>query len=274
MQANPDFTRKSLSNRAKNLIQEEDDHEILREVQGLEKQGQMSRCATPEGAKIWWKALEKLQDEHFKFSLNSAVDTLPHNANLCLWKKREKDTCALCGERQTLIHTLNICKVARDARKFNIRHDAVLTEIVSIISAYMPATAELTTDLGSYTFPQHIVTTDLRPDIVWWDDTSRKLCMVELTVCFETLFNEAAERKTIKYEDIKQRVESAGYNVVLLTLEVGSRGIINIEGFKHLKEELNITRHDFSTVLSKLSCLVIQESFKIWCKRNTQPSLT
>ena len=36
MQANPDFTRKSLSNRAKNLIQEEDDHEILRELQGLE----------------------------------------------------------------------------------------------------------------------------------------------------------------------------------------------------------------------------------------------
>ena len=35
-------------------------------------------------------------------------------------------------------------------------------------------------------------------------------------------------------------------------------GIINIEGFKK-----NITRHDFSTVLSKLSCLVIQESFKI-----------
>ena len=65
--------------------------------------------------------------------------------------------------------------------------------------------------------------------------------MVELTVCFETSFNEAAERKTIKYEDIKQRAESAGYNVVLLTLEVGSRGIINIEGFKHLKEELNIT---------------------------------
>ena len=37
--------------------------------------------------------------------------------------------------------------------------------------------------------------------------------MVELTVCFETSFNEAAERKTIKYEDIKQRAESAGYNV-------------------------------------------------------------
>ena len=135
----------------------------------------MSCCATPDGATIWGNALEKLQDEHFKFTLNSTVDTLPRNANLCLWKKRERGTCVLCGERQTLIHTLNICKVARDARRFNIEHDAVLAEIVALLSTYISAMAELTTDLEFYTIRQYFVTTDLRPDIIWWDDISRKL---------------------------------------------------------------------------------------------------
>ena len=32
----------------------------------------------------------------------------------------------MCGERQTLIHVLNCCKVARDQQRYNTRHDKVL----------------------------------------------------------------------------------------------------------------------------------------------------
>ena len=39
-------------------------------------------------------------------------------------------------------------------------------------------------------FPLHIVPTDLRPDLVWWDDKHRSLTMAELTVCFETNFEQ------------------------------------------------------------------------------------
>ena len=34
--------------------------------------------------KFWAKAIEGLKNEHQKFVLNSAVDTLPHNVNLHL----------------------------------------------------------------------------------------------------------------------------------------------------------------------------------------------
>ena len=44
---------------------------------------------------------------------------------------------------------------------------------------------------------------------------------------------------------IEERMESAGYTGVLLTLEVESSGIINIEGCNQLKKELHIARHDF-----------------------------
>ena len=78
-------------------------------LQQLRKQGHMSQCSSPEGAKVWAKALEGVKDEHLKFSLNNAVDTLPHNANLYLWKKCKDSPCPLCGERQTLIRVLNTC---------------------------------------------------------------------------------------------------------------------------------------------------------------------
>ena len=53
----------------------------------------MSRCSSPEGAKVWAKALEGVKNEHLKFAFNSTVDTLPHNANLYLWKKHKDSSC-------------------------------------------------------------------------------------------------------------------------------------------------------------------------------------
>ena len=100
----PDFIRKTLTTATKLLVREDDDDRHFQSLQRLEKQGHISRCSSPNGAKIWAKALEGAKDEHLRFALNSAVDTLPHNANLFLWKKRIDDSCPLCGERQTLIH--------------------------------------------------------------------------------------------------------------------------------------------------------------------------
>ena len=63
--------------------------------------GQMMRTASPDDACLWSKVVQSLPAEQ----MNAAVDTLPHNANLHLWKKKS-DCCPLCRERQTLIHTL------------------------------------------------------------------------------------------------------------------------------------------------------------------------
>ena len=153
MQASPNFTRKSLTKVAKALVQEEDQEGMKQSLQALPKQGHMSRCTDEDGAAVWGKALQCMGDEHIKFALNSAVDTLPHNANLTLWGKRESDACPLCGERQTLIHTLNTCRVACDDHRFNTRHDAILREIATIITLYLPPTTSATSDLGSYNSP-------------------------------------------------------------------------------------------------------------------------
>ena len=54
--------------------------------------------------------------------------------------------------------------------------------------------------------------TDLRPDIVWWDDSAKKLLLVELTICIESSFQQEAELNQLKYEDVMLRAKLAGYS--------------------------------------------------------------
>ena len=113
MSDDPSRSRKALSSAAKKKVKEEDDYERLTRLTSLEKQGQMLAVSADEEAKVWGKTVQTIPAEQMQFVLNAAVDILPHNANLQLWRK-ESDTCPLCGERQTLVHVLNWCRVVRD----------------------------------------------------------------------------------------------------------------------------------------------------------------
>ena len=75
MVGNPDFTRKSLSNGAKVVVQEEACEERHGQLPGLERGGQMFRCASTDAAGTWGRVLMEQSDEHRKFAINSAVDT-------------------------------------------------------------------------------------------------------------------------------------------------------------------------------------------------------
>ena len=120
----------------------------------------------------------------------------------------------------------------------------------------------------NYSFPLHIASTDLRPDMVWWDDAAKNLQMVELTVPFETGFQAAAERKETNYEDLVNRARQAGYNTHLITVEVGARGVPHMAGFRKLKQEIGLNRTELSSLLSSVSQKAIEGSFQIWCSRN------
>ena len=135
----------------------------------------------------------------FKFALNAVTDTLPHNVNLCKWKKLSSPQCQLCGETQSLAHSLNSCQKALVLGRYSIRHDGVLKVIVDFLQCHMAAGFQITADLPGqqYTFPQDIVPTDLRPDIVMWSTSA--IYLVELTVPFETNIVGAAERKAHRY---------------------------------------------------------------------------
>ena len=112
------------------------------------------------------------------------------------------------------------------------------------------------------------MTTELRPDIVWWDDTNKSVCLVELTVCFDTLLHEAADRKENKYLELLSTIKEAGYRATLVTVEVGSRGLPNILGFEKLKHKLKLTSAQTSDFMVEAAKKAIIGSFSIWCRRN------
>ena len=132
MIGNPDITRKALSREAKLVVQEEAYEERQKWFLDLEREGQMFRCSSSDTVGIWGRVLMELSDEYRKFTINSAVDNLPYNANLYLWQKRSYDVCPLCGNRQTLVHILNACSVALQSRHYNHCHNAVLRSFHSL----------------------------------------------------------------------------------------------------------------------------------------------
>ena len=92
-----------------------------------------------------------LPSEGLKFALNAASDSLPHNSNLSIWRRREglTDGCKLCGRKQTLLHILNDCPVALELKRYNQHHDSVLNEIVGFIKPRLPPGANIIADLPS-----------------------------------------------------------------------------------------------------------------------------
>ena len=79
--------------------------------------------------------------------------------------------------------------------------------------------------------------------------------LVELTVCFETNFQEAQERKEEKHSKLTKEVEEKlnGFDVVLTTIEVGSRGFVNHESFHSLQDAVDATyRKIFKLAPSRL----------------------
>ena len=68
---------------------------------------------------------------------------------------------------------------------------------------------------------------DLRPDVVLWSPTQKSAILVELTVCYETNFEDAHRRKANKYKDLVEAGRGNSFDRSTVTLEVGSRGFLN-----------------------------------------------
>ena len=83
---------------------------------------------------------------------------------------------------QTHLHVLNNCPTALKQGRYNVRHDKVLLILFRHLQANVPPSFCVTADLdgADYRIPQYLPT-DLRPDIIVWND--HQIHLFELTVC-------------------------------------------------------------------------------------------
>ena len=180
-------------------------------------------------------------------------------------------------ERESLPHVLNNCPVAMDLRRYSKRHDEVLEVLGNSIRTYLPPNFSITIDSpsNSFSFSHHITPTNLRLDLVWWSEQLSELWLFELIFSYETVVADARERKHSKYHDLMEAGRAAGFRCELISLEVGSRGMLSLADLEPLQDALEIPRKDLTNLALMVICTTILESFRIWSSRNytTRPSL-
>ena len=70
-------------------------------------------------------------------------------------------------------------------------------------------------------FPEQIVPTSLRPDLVLTSNSTKTVIVVELTVPWEDRFEESHELKKAKYEDLLAEARFRGWRTYCFPVEVG-----------------------------------------------------
>ena len=73
-----------------------------------------------------------------------------------------------------------------------------------------------------------LVQTTIRPDIILWSKTGKKLIVIELPVPWVTTCEEAYQRKKAKYSELLDLCKEKGWRIWLFPVEVGVRGFCSL----------------------------------------------
>jgi hypothetical protein len=112
-------------------------------------------------------------------------------------------------------------------------------------------------------------------DLVLWNANKKGVYLIELTICFETRYEEAHSLKEGKYIELVEEISTAGvYSPQLITLEVGSRGPFYPAGFKRLKSYISGPDKHWKTLLREVTRTALMESHRIWTMRNWRDPVT
>ena len=120
-----------------------------------------------------------------------------------------------------------------------------------------------------YCFSASFASTDSRPDLVIRSKEKASIYLVELTVPFETTIEDAAMRKRERYSELLQECSKMAKVAKLITVEVGSRGLINLKSFQNLYSALEAPpAKDCHKLEAEVVKTTLLHSHLIWCKRN------
>ncbi|XP_060584269.1 uncharacterized protein LOC132740392 [Ruditapes philippinarum] len=231
----------------------------------------------------------------------SVHDLLPSPANLCRWGLITDPTCSLCKKPGTLERVLSSCSTALTQGRYRWRHDNILREVadrlegekkkprrsnsqaghINFVRPGETAKTEapqkksildgatgwnMSVDLGKKLVFPGIVQTNLRPDIVLWSETGKKLVVIELTVPLETRCEEAYERKKAKNTKLLEQCRHRCWRTWLFPIEVGARGFC-AQSVCRLMTAVGTTGRDMRRAIQKLGQAAERASSWLWLRR-------
>ena len=250
--------------------------------------------------RVKWTDVWKWDAGRLSFLIKSTYDMLPSPSNLKRWKINLDGICR-CGSAGTMRHILSNCSLALE--RYTWRHNEVLKEIVGaltekirtfndgnlpVIEKSIPVfhkegqaapkkkvTKEadrrwegkwvIEADLNSnFVFP--ILQTAQRPDVVIYNEDC--VILLELTVCWEDNFEEAEDRKQMRYAELVGRCTDAGYQAECYHLGIGCRGYISKKFTSLLRNRFLFLPKEISKLVNQLQHTVERCSHWIWLKRD------
>ena len=226
----------------------------------------------------WRSAISSLPQGIQGWAARATTNSLPTPDNLCKWKKMVEKTCPICGKTPcTLFHLLNNCQTSVNQKRYDYRHDSILLFLYNMLMETKDKTnLEIYADLegsrvNGVTIPNNIVTTGSKPDLVIINRSTKKIDLVELTVPWDTMANNAKKRKEARYNSLVANIQGNGWTCSHTTLEIGSRGLITQRNRSSLIMLCNLARETKkSKVIQTCSKLALLGSYSLWVARHSK----
>ena len=264
---------------------------------------------------LTWKNILALPPNLLSFCISSTFNVLPSPNNLHRWHKENNPSCALCGKHLcTIPHILGACKFSLEQGRFTFRHDSVLNSLVSSLRILLkdakPTKAKkrnaihfikagkkppkkksnptgilhlasdwvVISDLNAnYVFPFQIALTELRPDVVLYSNSLRRVILIELTCPCEENMSSWHSTKMSKYSGLVEIIRNNKWYVDFFAVEVGARGY-PATSLKYCLQQLGFSNNILKHTNQTLGRISMECSFYIWMHRNskdwTKPELS
>ena len=210
-----------------------------------------------------WKTLLAMPSSLISFCLGAIFDKLPSPSSLKRWRLILESSCFLCGNSIcTSAHILGTCKIALHQGRFSFRHDKALHELVVVLKNFLslyksnkssvinfinfiregkiPKTSprkgfigvfhsasdwNLEFDLdGMLLVPVFLAVSTLRPDILPFLRSTKKVIIIELTCPCEENMSQWHEQISQKYFPLCCSIRSNGWSVSFYATEIGAQG--------------------------------------------------
>ena len=180
------------------------------------------------------------------------------------WGRSLCNLCTLCRCAQTNKHVLSNCSAPGPLSRYSNRHNNILAIITDYLTSILPSSHSLYVDLPNRK-PISTIFKTLRPDLVIY--FNNKLFVFELTVCHETNFSAAKERKINKYQNLKNNLNFCFLNndIDIATVEISTLGFVS--GLNSFCDLLKF-RPFPESILNKITSTAIDHSKKIYHNRN------
>ena len=260
---------------------------------------------------LTWSDMWKMSPLRLAFAIRSVYDQLPSRDNLQKWGLVDDTKCGLCGGTETLHHVLSNCTYALANGRYTWRHNQVLREVCEAAKAAVSKANSRTianqrkiyflregfahlckkrcqtprrdilaeandwtiaADLeGMRHYPQVLIESGKRPDLVLVSSSTDAIILVELTVPWEDRLQYSNALKADKYADLSMDLEAKGYRTDLFPIEVGARGVVGRSTYA-LLAKIGLSSRERKKAMTRMSEVAEAASFWIWHMRSQKKS--